>query len=106
MRLNRFTLTTLTLLMLFAKRGQCQTDRIPGQIPQKWITIKHSVSPNRVLQYNGQNYSADFEDIYAKIWLPVVMHEKFKIVAGASYRTEQIEFEGPINSELNTISHW
>jgi hypothetical protein len=106
MRLIRFTFTTLILLMLFAKHGHCQTDRIPGQIPQKWITIKHSVSPNRVLQYNGQSYSADFEDIYAKIWLPVVMHEKFKIAAGASYRTEQIEIEDLTNSEVNAISHW
>src|SRR5690349_9536617 len=98
----------LLTIMLFAPLpGGCQTHtRVAGKVPQKWITIKHSFSPGRVLRYDGQNYEADFEDIYAKMWLPVVMKERFKMAAGAFYRTEQIEFEELTNSDLNTVSHW
>jgi hypothetical protein len=74
--------------------------------PQKWITIKHSNSPQRTLQCSGQNVIVDFEDIYAKIWLPLILKDKFKLAIAPSYRTEQIELHSTTNSELNKLSHW
>jgi hypothetical protein len=94
-------------ILLFFTNAECQTiQRINGLTPMKWITIKHSISPNRVLQYNGQNYSADFEDIHAKIWIPLILARQVKVAAGAFYRTEQIETKGWPGSEFSRMNHW
>jgi hypothetical protein len=92
--------------VMLATKTEGQVSRINGQIPSKWISLKHTISPGRVLQQNGQNYTVEFEDINAKMWIPLVVTERLKIAAGASYRTEQIETKGNSNPEFKNVNHW
>jgi hypothetical protein len=76
-------------------------------IPTKWITVKMSSSPGRNLSHSGETLPVVYEDIYAKLWLPVLNKPKMKFLVGPSYRTEQLEFrDHHQNSELGGLSHW
>jgi hypothetical protein len=96
------------VLLLSALHCRCQSGtKLSGMTPMKWITVKMTSSPGRNFSHGEQKLPVNYEDVYAKMWIPVLNKEKFKFLIGPSYRTEQLEFrEGQETSALGGLSHW
>ena len=99
------------LCMLLMCHGKTFSQRVkpglPGMAPSKWITIKNTQAPGRVYKY-GNNTSKTYkqEDIYFKAWIPVVHKDKYALMLGPQYRTEQLEFRDKGENPLALLNHW
>ncbi|MEZ4972672.1 MAG: DUF6268 family outer membrane beta-barrel protein [Cyclobacteriaceae bacterium] len=104
--MRNLNLVAFIALLTSGFQAECQSDKASSMVPDKWINFRHSTSPGQQFSYNGEKWNAAAEDIYAKIWLPVLLKEKYKLIVGPYYRAEQIEFEGATHEELACIDHW
>jgi len=75
--------------------------------PSKWITIKNTQAPGRIYQSFGSNSKRyKQEDIFFKAWIPVVYKDKFALMLGPQYRTEQLEFRDSGENPLHSLNNW
>lgn len=87
--------------------AQKLTPGLPGMAPSKWITIRNTQAPGRIYQVNGSGAQVyNQEDIFFKAWIPLVMGNRFNLVLGPQYRTEQLELRGDGENPLTSLSHW
>ena len=75
--------------------------------PAKWINIRHTQAPGQSYRsIVSQDKVCTQEDIYFKAWLPIVHRNKFSLVIGPQYRTEQLEFKSNSENPAHMLSHW
>lgn len=80
---------------------------IDGMAPSKWITLRATQAPRRNYRtVNSEEKVYTHEDIYLKMWLPLVHRPKFTWVAGPQYRTEQLEFKSDGENSIHMLSNW
>ena len=98
----------LTCLAMLPTSVWCQEGPgINGMAPKKWIAIRHTQAPGRSFRsINSNEKVCTQEDIYFKLWLPVVHNSKFAMAIGPQYRTEQLEFESHDENPVHALSHW
>ncbi|HEY9045487.1 MAG TPA: DUF6268 family outer membrane beta-barrel protein [Ohtaekwangia sp.] len=80
---------------------------LPGMGPSKWITLKHTQAPDRMFRTphtKARSYTQ--EDVYMKVWLPVYMGPRVRVIAGPQYRTEQLAYHGNGENPLKAFSNW
>jgi hypothetical protein len=99
----------ISVLICHSKTCSAQKSRpgLPGMSMSKWITIKNTQAPGRVYGYKGlggQTYTQ--EDLFFKAWIPVANFNKFALILGPQYRTEQLEYKGTGENPLSKLSHW
>jgi hypothetical protein len=100
----------LTCLLFAAPlRCLCQDLKpgLEGKAPSKWITIKYTKAPGRYYQYGNQpagKYTQ--EDIYFRMWIPVVHRSNFTFIIGPHYRTEQLDFQYKGENSLHQLDQW
>lgn len=103
--------TALMFGVLICQSKTCSAQKyrpgLSGMSPSKWITIKNTQAPGRVYGYKGlggQTYTQ--EDLFFKVWIPIANFNRFALVLGPQYRTEQLEFKGTGENPLSKLSHW
>lgn len=76
--------------------------------PSRWITIKYTDAMGLRVQCDNQHLKAEQEDLYFKMWLPVIHKPRFTFLIGPQYRTEQLEFEdvSPNSEQVGRMSSW
>jgi hypothetical protein len=80
---------------------------LPGMSPSKWITIKNTQAPGRVYRTPGTlSKTYKQEDLYFKAWIPIIYKDKFALMLGPHYRTEQLEFRDQGENPLELLNHW
>ena len=55
--------------------------------PSKWITIRNTQAPGKLYRVDGsptKTYTQ--EDVYFKMWIPVVNLSKFTLLLGPQYK--------------------
>lgn len=104
--MRSLNLVAFIALLASSFRADCQSDKINGVTPDKWMVFRHSTSPGQQLGYDGRKWNASFEDIYGKIWLPVLLKDKYKLIVGPYYRAEQIEIDGTTEKHFDCVGHW
>jgi len=75
--------------------------------PSKWITIRNTQAPGKLYRVDGsptKTYTQ--EDVYFKMWIPVVNLSKFALLLGPQYRTEQLEFQSDGENPLRRLGGW
>lgn len=87
--------------------GQKLRPGLEGMGPSKWITIRNTQAPGRVYDVNGGGPNAyTQEDIFFKAWIPLVNRNRFALLLGPQYRTEQLEIRGNTENPMPFLSHW
>jgi len=99
----------LTVLICSGEVAFCQKVKpgLPGMAPSKWITIKNTQAPGRVyksLDTPSKKYKQ--EDVFFKAWIPVIHKDKYALMLGPQYRTEQLEFRDTGENPLALLNHW
>jgi Domain of unknown function (DUF6268) len=97
----------LGLLLGTLCKGQGAQPGLEGKAPSRWITIKHTLAPGRVYQYgdlSAKRYTQ--EDVYMRMWIPVIRKSNFALVVGPHYRTEQIELKSSGENPISQLDHW
>ena len=98
-----------TVLICCGEVAFCQKVKpgLPGMAPSKWITIKNTQAPGRVyksLDTPSKTYKQ--EDVFFKAWIPVIYKNKYAVLLGPQYRTEQLEFRDAGENPLALLNHW
>lgn len=80
---------------------------IDGMAPSKWITVRATQAPRRSYRtVDSEKKIYTHEDIYVKMWLPIVHKPSFALVVGPQYRTEQLEFKSDGENSIHMLSNW
>lgn len=109
MRLFHCCTVGILVVLVHAHPAFCQLVKpgVPGMAPSKWITIKNSQAPGRNYRFDGTDVKTyTQEDIFFKMWLPVIHKSRFGILIGPQYRTEQLEFEDKGENPIHQLSNW
>lgn len=75
--------------------------------PSKWITIRNTQAPGKLYRVDGsptKTYTQ--EDVYFKMWIPVLNLSKLTLLLGPQYRTEQLEFQSDGENPLRPLGGW
>jgi hypothetical protein len=90
--------------------GYCHCQNKPGiegMVPSKWITLRNTQAPGRSYRtLTSQNKVYTQEDVFFKMWLPVVHTQKFSLALGPQYRTEQLELQSDGENAIHMLSNW
>ncbi|SKC66478.1 DUF6268 family outer membrane beta-barrel protein [Ohtaekwangia koreensis] len=106
---SQIVLVSLLSILLAAPGVQAQDLKpgLPGMAPSKWITVKHTQAPDRIFRTdNSKRQSYTQEDVFFKLWIPLVMKSRFSVIAGPQYRTEQLEFTGSGENPMKELGNW
>ena len=80
---------------------------VPGMAGSRWISVKTSQAPGRTYRFDNQSTkSYTQEDIFFKMYLPVIHKQRFGIITGLQYRTEQLEFDDHGENPIHQLSNW
>jgi len=75
--------------------------------PTKWITMKHTQAPRRAYQFGGSGVKTyTQEDIFFKLWLPILHQRRYSVMLGPQFRTEQMEFLSQGENPIHELSNW
>jgi hypothetical protein len=98
------------IMGLFSTTCVCQKEKpgLEGMAPSRWITFKYSDHIGLRVQSHDQLMNAEQEDLFFKLWVPVLHKPKFTFMIGPQYRTEQLEFEKIASSDevVSRLSSW
>ncbi len=99
----------LSILLLVASDGFCQSfgPGLAGRVPSKWITIRGIAAPG--MQFKTADTEAKkftYQEVYARIWLPVIIHSKFSLLIGPHIRAEQYSIHSSGNNPINQFSNF
>ncbi|MFZ6010309.1 MAG: DUF6268 family outer membrane beta-barrel protein [Bacteroidota bacterium] len=87
--------------------AQISRPGLTGMAPSKWITIKNTQAPGRTYKFDQHPLKTYIqEDIFFKMWLPLVHRSKISVIAGPQYRTEQFELQGEGENPVHQLSNW
>jgi hypothetical protein len=108
-RIADYRMACVLLLIAVSHGCLCQRARpgLSGMSPSKFLVIRHTQAPGRSLQTsNGALERYNQEDLYFKVWVPLLYKPRFYFLAAPQYRTEQLEFREAPMAEITPVSHW
>ena len=97
------------ILLCCGEVAVCQRVKpgLPGMAPSRWITIKNTQAPGRVYRTpTTPSKTYKQEDLFFKAWIPLVHKDRFALMLGPQYRTEQLEFRDQGENPLALLNHW
>ena len=87
--------------------GQSLKPGLSGMGPSKWLTFRHTHAPGKVYSFAGLgNKSFTDEEMYVRAWIPAIHKEKFTVIVGPNYRTEQLEFKSLGENPVASLEGW